>query len=362
MTLAPPVLDFLVRRDDWSETRFAEGPPPGALAAGRVRLRVDRFALTANNVSYALAGDLLGYWRFFPAEEGWGRIPVMGFGDVIASRHPAVAEGTRCFGFYPMSRTLDIEPGHVGSTQIMDAARHRDGLAPAYNQYVPTAGDALYSAAHEDELMLMRGLFMTSFLVDDHLGEHALFGARSVIVTSASSKTGVALAFQLSRGGRARAVGLTSPRHLAFVRGLGFYDEVHTYDEIGSLPAEEPVALVDMAGNGAVVNALHRHFGDRMKYSGSVGATHWREGGRADDLPGAKPEFFFAPGQIQKRSRQWGAEGLQQRLGDAWSEFRNASASWLCVVRGEGRDALSDVYRATLAGATRPHEGHVLSL
>jgi hypothetical protein len=149
-------LDFQVRRADWKRFRFVEGPVPD-LAPGQVLFRVDRFAFTANNISYALVGDALGYWRFFPAEEGWGRLPTMGFADVVRSTHPDVSEGTRCFGFYPMSRHLVIQPGHVSPAQIVDAAPHREGLAPAYAQYTPTANDPLYAPEHEDAIMLFRG-------------------------------------------------------------------------------------------------------------------------------------------------------------------------------------------------------------
>ena len=126
--MADTGLVFEVEKADWKKTRFVEGPVP-ELAPGQVLFRVDRFALTANNITYAVAGDMLGYWRFFPCEEGWGRIPVMGFADVIRSTHPAVKEGTRCFGFYPMGRHLVIQPGAVSAGQIVDAAPHRAGLA-----------------------------------------------------------------------------------------------------------------------------------------------------------------------------------------------------------------------------------------
>ena len=135
-----PSLDFLVQKNDWKTTRFDEAPAPAELEPGRVLFRVDRFALTANNITYALAGDSLGYWRFFPAPDGWGRIPVMGFGDVVRSTHAGVAEGTRCFGFFPMSRYLVIEPSRVSREQIVDGAAHRAGLAPTYSQYMPVDG------------------------------------------------------------------------------------------------------------------------------------------------------------------------------------------------------------------------------
>lgn len=357
-------LDFQVRKTDWKQTRFVSGPAPGDLEPGRVLFRVDRFALTANNITYALAGDGLGYWRFFPAEEGWGRIPVMGFGEVVRSTHPGVTEGTRCFGFFPMSRYLVIEPSRATKEQIVDGAPHRAGLAPVYGQYTPVLGDPLYSAAHEDAHLLLRGLFLTSFLVEDFLCERELFGARAVLISSASSKTSIALAFQVSRTGRAKAVGLTSARNLDFVKGLGCYDQVLTYEEIASLPAAVPAVFVDMAGNAGVQRAIHEHYRDQLKYSCGVGATHWSEANLAGgaDLPGPKPEFFFAPAQIQKRSKDWGPDGFQQRVGDAWRAFRDASSAWLHVVRGTGREALERVYQDTLAGRTQPQDGHVLSL
>jgi hypothetical protein len=353
-------LVFEVRKSDWKETRFVEGPVP-ELAPGQALLRVDRFALTANNVTYAFAGDMLGYWRFFPCEEGWGRIPVMGFADVIRSTHPAVKEGTRCFGFYPMGRHLVIQPGAVSPAQIVDAAPHRAGLAPAYAQYLPTTGDAVWSADREDQILLMRGLFMTSFLADDFLAEQGWRGARSVLISSASSKTSIALAFQVKQAGRVRALGLTSARNLGFVRGLGLYDEVVTYEEIPALPVE-PAVFVDMAGDGAVTAAVHRRFGDALAYDCTIGATHWSAERRSDALPGPKPEFFFAPAQIVKRSQDWGAQGLATRMAAAWTKFCDASDAWLRVVRSRGRADLARVYQDTLAGRTHPADGHILSL
>lgn len=354
-------VDFQVDRKDWKRTRFVDAPVP-EVEPGQILFRVDRFAFTANNVTYAVVGDALGYWRFFPCEEGWGRLPVMGFGDVVRSAHPDVAEGTRCFGFYPMSRYLVIQPATVSKTQIVDGAAHRAGLAPAYAQYSPAQHDALYQADHEDTLMLLRGLFMTSFLADDFLADHDHYGAESVIVSSASSKTSIALAYQVSQAGRARAVGLTSAGHLDFVRSLGCYDRVVSYDEISSLDAGAPAVFVDMAGSGKIQRAVHEHFGPQLRYSCSIGATHWQAERGDDTLPGPKPEFFFAPAQIQKRSQEWGPAEVQARLANAWSGFRRFTEEWLEIERGSGREAVERVYQDTLAGRTRPEQGHVLSL
>jgi NADPH:quinone reductase-like Zn-dependent oxidoreductase len=243
----------------------------------------------------------------------------------------------------------------------VDGAPHRADLAPVYAQYTPVDADPLYSAAHEDAHMLLRGLFLTSFLVEDFLREREHFGARAVLISSASSKTSIALAFQISRAGRVKAVGLTSERNLGFVKSLGCYDQVLRYDELDAMPAI-PVVFVDMAGNGHVVRAVHEHFRDQLKHSCSVGMTHWEAPRAAGDLPGPKPDFFFAPTQIQKRVKDWGAEGFQQRVGAAWRAFRTASSAWLHVVHESGREAVQRVYRDTVAGRSKPQNGHVLSL
>ena len=358
-------LEFEVQKADPGETRFVEMPIP-ELASGQVLFRVDRFALTANNITYALAGDAIGYWRFFPCEDGWGRIPAMGFADVIRSRHPDVHEGTRCFGWYPMGQHLVIEPGAVTPGQIVDAAPHRADLAPVYAQYLPTNGDPQYSQDREDQIMLMRGLFMTSFLADDYLADQDYNGASAVLITSASSKTSIALAYQVKQAGHSRAVGLTSARNEEFVRKLGFYDEVVLYDQVESLGVE-PAALVDMAGNPAVNAAVHHHYGEALKADLRIGITHgpglggFSMGGD-DGLPGAAPVPFFAPGQVAKRIKDWGAGGFAERVGGAWAQFCDASDAWLKVERCTGRDALSRIYAETLAGRARPANGHVLSL
>ncbi len=355
-------VDFLVDKSAWHKTRFVENSTSADLASGQVLFRVDRFAFTANNISYAGAGDLLKYWNFFPTEPGWGRLPTMGFADVIASTYEGVSVGTRCFGFYPMSKYLLIEPSSASPTSIIDGVPHRAELAPTYNDYRPTDTDPTYSAEYEDELMLTRGLFLTSFLADDFFAESNHYGATSVLISSASSKTSIALAFRVAEQGQVKTIGLTSARNLEFVESTGFYDRVLTYDAIGSLPTDEPSVFVDMAGNTKVSREIHEHFGSSLKYSMRIGATHWDAGGGDADLPGPNRAFFFAPSQIQKRVAEWGPQEFQERLGASLQAFIESTRKWLRVERGYGRDAVERIYQATLQGSARPDQGNVLSL
>lgn len=355
-------LEFIVDKSAWHKTRFVETEVSTDLAPGQVLFRVDRFAFTANNISYAMAGEMLRYWYFFPKEEGWGCLPTMGFGDVIASTHDDVAVGTRCFGFFPMAKHLLIEPASANPASIVDGVAHRQGLAPAYNQYQPVANDPVHSPEYEDELALMRGLFMTSFLAEDFLADSDLYGADSVVISSASSKTSIALAFVVAQKGRARAIGLTSARNRDFVESLGFYDQVLAYDEIGALPAGTKAVFVDMAGDTKVTRAVHEQLGESLVFSQRIGGTHWDAGGDDGDIPGPERQFFFAPAQIKKRLVDWGPQGFQERLGSSLHAFVESSAKWLRVERGYGRAVVERVYAATLDGSASPAEGNILSL
>lgn len=357
--------DFIVARSDLQQcqTIVTELPGSDALPAEALLVKVDRFAFTANNITYALLGEQLKYWQLFPAPDGFGIIPVWGFGDVVASRHPAVAKGERLFGYFPMATHLVIEAADVGKRGLRDAAAHRQGVAPVYNAYARVGDDPAFAGRQGDYQALLRPLFMLSFLVDDFLAEHAHFGATTVILSSASSKTAFGLAHLLHTQRKGiRVIGLTSPSHAAFVRSLGCYDEVVTYDAVDRLDAGTSAAFVDMAGNASLRAALHRRYGDNLVYSGRVGLTHQDVIDDADALPGARPTWFFAPDQIRKRAREWGPGGIEKRLGAAWQDFSPRLDGWLTIVDGRGPDAVQRIYLDTLQGRIPPDQGHMLTM
>ena len=355
---------FVVARDDLKQSRIVETELPDAsrLPDEALLVKVDRFAFTANNITYAVLGDQLKYWSLFPAPDGFGNIPVWGFGEVIASKHPAVPVGERLFGYFPMATHLVMEAADVSKRGLRDAAAHRQGVAPVYNAYARVSDDAAYAGRQGDEQALLRPLFMLSFLVDDFLAENEFFGARSVILSSASSKTAFGLAHLLHAREGLRVIGLTSAANADHVASLGCYHEVVTYDRVGALPQDMPVAFVDMAGNSELRARLHQHFGAQMKYSGRIGLTHRASSPDEPQLPGAKPTWFFAPDQIRKRAREWGPGGIERRLGAAWAGFAPDLQQWLKVIEGRGPEAVQRVYLDTLQGRIPPDQGHMLSL
>ena len=373
-------MDFEVDRRDFRRTRTTAGQNT-ALSPGEIRLAVERFALTTNNVTYAVVGDMLDYWGFFPTEAPWGRLPAMGLGSVVESAHPDIAAGSRYFGFYPMSSDVVIaaEPrtgtaaarsegaGPTDAAAFRDVGPHRAQHAATYTDFRDVATDAMFNPDKADEFLLLWGMFMTSFLVDDYLGdadaEGGVFrGAGQTLVTSASSKTSICLAACLARREGHHSIGVTSPRNRSFVEGLGLYDQVITYDEIDGTDAGVVSGLVDMAGSGRVRSTIHTHFADNLKFSIAVGATHWEQMGGDSDLPGPRPELFFAPGQSAKRARDWGPDELANRSARAFHDLLAHTERWLTVVHRTGPDGVEATYRELLEGRADPAIGYVCSM
>jgi hypothetical protein len=337
-----------VNRNDIREARIVTRPLR-ELAADDILLRVDRFALTTNNITYAAFGDELRYWNFFPAEAPWGIVPVWGFADVLESRHPDIAQGERLYGYFPMATHLVMRTGRITPGTLNDVSEQRAELPPAYNRYTRTKGDPAYVAAWEDYDSVLRPLFTLSFLVDDWLAEEKFFGARQIVITSASSKTALGTAFLLHARRDLDVVGLTSAGNVPFVEALRSYDRVLRYDDIASLSPNVPTVLLDIAGNRKVRRGLHEHFGDALKFSSAIGTTHAKETGDGP-MPGPKPVFFFAPDRIRVRFKDWGADGFAQRFGTSWKSFVGSTEQWITIVRGKGPEAVLETYRQIARG------------
>lgn len=353
--------DFLVKRDDLRECRTAESEAP-APAAGQALLRVDSFGLTANNITYAVMGEAMSYWDFFPAEEGWGRVPMWGFAEVERSEADGVEVGTRVYGYLPPSSQLLVTPVSVDPAGFVDGSPHRAALPSAYHRYLASAGDAFYRPDTEAIQMLLRPLFFTSFLIDDQLEDEGLAERGPIVISSASSKTAIAAAFLLAQRQGVELIGLTSPRSAEFVTGLGIYGRTVTYEEIETLE-RGPATYVDIAGDAAVRQAVHSHYGDELLHSMAVGVTHWEDFGGGDgELPGPTPTFFFAPDRVVKRSQDWGRAGLEQRVADAWHPFCEWTVGWLQTIPGEGFDGVRAAYLDVLEGRVAPNTAHVISL
>lgn len=367
---------YLVFKSDLQRIERVD-TPIRELESGAVRVRIDRFAFTANNVTYAVFGDAMQYWRFFPTEqldgvehpENWGRIPVWGFGDAIASNCPEIAVGERLYGYWPMSNTVDLKPGRTTAASFSDVSAHRADLHPVYNQYQRCASDPIYKPNTEAIQSVLRPLFMTAWLIDDFLADNVFFGAQAVLLSSASSKTAYSAAYALHQRPGLQVIGLTSAANRAFCEGLGCYTQVVTYDELEQIPSSLACVYVDMAGNGALRKAVHTRF-TALKHSCSVGASHVNDlggsggVGSSKDLPGPRATLFFAPAQSAKRVKDWGGAVFQQRLTEAWHRFvavaNHTERPWMRIELARGDAAIRSAYAQVLSGRDAASSGRVM--
>jgi hypothetical protein len=262
-----------------------------------------------------------------------------------------------------MSTHLIAEAGKITKSGFSDVSKHREKLAPIYSRFDDVRFNPLYEEEREDHDLLLRGLFLTSWLVDDFMFDNNHFDAEAYAITCASSKTSIALAFVAKQRGLKKTIGITSEKNRSFTESLDCYDEVISYNEVKTLNNAQKIMIVDMAGHYGAMKDLHEHFGDHVKYSCKVGATHLDNlEGDTSQFPGAKPTFFFAPTQAQKRTEEWGPGEVQKRIGMSLKEFQVHSDQWLNVSRSKGLDHIDDTFSKLVTGEIRPDTGLIISV
>lgn len=351
--------ELWVDRTDLRKTKIVkESTSP--LNEGEILVAIDEFGLTANNVSYAVSGATIGYWKFYPAPDNWGKVTVWGCANIIESRCDEIKVGERLWGFFPMASHATLQPGKIRDDQFGDVAPHREGLPgpDLYSTYRRTQTEPEIVQQYENERCCLFPLFATSFVIYDYLLYNKFFGAKQVVVGSASSKTGFGLAIMLHDDAAVsqKIVGVTSTPNKAFVDSLKCCDQVVVYGDEAQIDNTIPTAYVDMSGDIKLTSTLHNHLQNNMVESAMVGASHWEEGGKSVPLPGAKPKFFFAPTQIAKREKEWGPGETIKKAMEASFAVSSKVRDIMSVEWSEGAEAVNESWQNLLdnkiAGST----------
>ena len=358
-------------KSDLTKTRIIDSPSP-SLEEGDISVSIESFAFTANNVTYGVAGDTIGYWSFFPAEKNinneWGCIPVWGLAKVTHSNNKEINLGERLFGYFPAADTLNLRPIKISDQSFSDGRDHRKELPPVYNNYVRLSGDHNYDPSMDNIRSLLFPLHVTSFCLCDALQDESYLGASQIIIVSASSKTAIGLAQGLADIPDApKTVGLTSAKNSAFVKNLGCYDEVISYDQLETIDYQSKSVIVDMAGSREILGTLHGSLKDNMLKCFTVGMTHWDNEITAEDALGQamlrdRTEFFFAPAHIQKRIKDWGHEGYGEKTNTFMSSRALQSKEWMQVKTIIGLETFLPTYGKVVSGDINPNEGIIVKI
>ena len=357
--------ELWVDRTDYRHTQVERGDIPQP-EEGEILVAIDKFAITANNVTYAASGDLFGYWQFYPTgEDPWGKVTVWGIGEVIASQVDAIEVGERLYGFFPMSSHVVMTPGDVTPRGFTDAVAHRQALPGLYNHYARTAAEPAELQELEDERCIFFPLFMTGYVIADLLLDNDWYGVEQVVIGSASSKTGFSTAaFVRAAGFGGAIVGLTGEQNVPFAEALDCYDNVVPYGDLETLD-NAPAAYIDIAGDVGVRSRLHQHLKDAAVSTLLVGATHWDQFAKSVDggsLPGNEPEVFFAPAQIEKRDAEWGRGVMMGKAYTASINLVQKLAPTLMMESHAGAEACNRIWQALLDNEISGQRGVMLSL
>jgi hypothetical protein len=78
-------------------------------------------------------------------------------------------------------------------------------------------------------------------------------------------------------------------------------------------------------------------------------------------LPGAAPQFFFAPTELDRLVDGWGAAEYRRRTAEATSEFIDASRAWMSIDERRGPDGPASAWAAIYGGEVTPDVGVIAS-
>ena len=360
---------FQVNKTDFRKGKLIDTPTLDQLPIeeGEIIVKIDRFAYTSNNITYAVTGDMLQYWKFFPAigdhanEEGV--IPVWGFAEIVKSSIEELPEGDRLFGYFPTASFLKMKPKGITKQRILDGSEHRAQLPITYNLYKRVYGEEFYDKSTDNARMLLSPLLITAFLLWDLLKNNNWYDAQQILILSASSKTSIGLAYALHQDDSApKIIGLTSTRNLESIANLKLYDHIYDYKDSNKINNELSTLIIDMSGNKSLLKTLYEYLGDQRKYTVNVGITHWTNAGSGEKSLSLRSEFFFAPSQLQKLIKKWGPELLEQKTSAFFKESATAITQWLNFEKIDGLEGLQKIHPEVCKGSIPPNKGLIIEL
>ncbi len=368
--------------------------PP--LQQGQIRMRVDKVGLSANNMFYAQMGEapFLKFFSVYPVESRpeLANVPAWGSGTIVASANPDFEVGEHYRGFLHMANVVQMKAKRTADGFVAYGG-NRDKLNRAYNGFIKVRDEKspFHGTGSKADLATVAAPgALSGFILCELLRMNAFYGGDSIVLTSASSKLSLAIAFLLKaereQGTLKRVIGYSSPNNVEFVRSTGLFDDVLTYDqELPSDSSLKPV-LIDVAGDASIYRRIHK----RLAKGLAVGGTHSRAKSSTFAAFGpsgllkmigsmvAPPavgkwldknlhpplEMFFAPTVMTQLVARWGKNVLDEKCDAALAAFVDAALDnrWITVVRAESTGTIQSEYRRIVEGTVPPSEAIIVSL
>ena len=364
----PKKSQFQVVKSNFTKNNIQEIPEDHLnLSEGEILVQIDLFSFTSNNITYAVSGNIIRYWEFFPAlgeqTQEWGVIPVWGFADVVESKTESIPVGDRIFGYFPPATHLKMKADRITEKRFIDGSKHRATLPPTYNLYKRVLSESNYDKNFDRDRALFYPLYITSFCLWDSLKENNWHGAKQIVILSASSKTSIGLAYALHQDDSSpKAVGITSNQNIKAIEKLGFYDSSLTYEQLSNLDNSLPTVVVDMSGNNSVLVNLHQSLKNQMKFTLKVGLTHWKETNPNEGIIRERSKFFFAPSHIEKRIQDWGSSEFDRKTSSFLVAATTQTKKWLNYKELQGLKEIKTLYPDVCSGSIPANVGLIVKM
>lgn len=350
--------EILVKKENIATTKVAVDESPIMVNSNEICIEVKKFGLSTNNITYAVFGDAMQYWGYFPRGNGYGCVPVWGIGEIVETRLSELNEGEKIFGYFPMASHFKLAPKIDGDFCFTDTSEHRQQLHSWYNRYYKCSSDPLFSESSSEAQILLWALFMTGW----KLAETLRAKADTIIISSASSKTSTALAWALSRMTlRKQIIGLTSEKNISFVKSTNLFDVVVPYSNIDFDKTAGATAFVDVAGNHEVSAQIHRTYGDDLGHSVFLGATHRAMATDEGSLPGPAPELFFIPDEAEAAAKETGFKNFHLDFAKEWATYVPWASGWLDITHAHGIKEIEKGYLRMFSGDFSPNQATIYS-
>jgi hypothetical protein len=330
------------------------------LVQGQSRIQIERLAFSANNILYMTLGDKNGYWDLFPGDDAFGCPPAWGVGRVVETKSEHLSEGERLFGFFPIGSHCVLTPTNLGACHILDVAPNRMAVAPAYNRYSRLTHVSGYDGVDGDWRILLRPLAVVGMLVAQVLADNRFFEATSLVITSASSKTGIGVGSIVKQSNpEKRIIGVTAKSRVKFVQSLNVFDEVTAYGDYSSLQAESSL-LFDLTGSVSLVSELQQKLSSGLLKTWAAGRSHKTNHLSEQGVSGLVSERFFAPLYMSEYLSKWGGAEFEKRFSSAIEILKNVLVPHLTIDRIQTTTQLSDVYDAFLGNTITSNHGYII--
>uniref|UniRef100_A0A7S4Q336 Uncharacterized protein n=1 Tax=Alexandrium monilatum TaxID=311494 RepID=A0A7S4Q336_9DINO len=347
------------------------------LEPGKILLRVDKFAFSQMTLGYLMKGftrTFSAYHNFYNyGEEDSYRSACWGYATVMESAHPKVPVGTRLFGLVPPCK-YSLE--QVGGT----IPKSKNGMDPAVVEItmegVPFNLRRFQemeiveeSAANQDPLWedwrcVMKEVYTMAFYMDENLLVDTGM-INSVIISCASSKTGMALAFCLRMREMRYVVGLTSKEHLEFVKSTDLYHEVYTYDEVASLPNNHTIVYMDFKCDGELRQNITLRMGTNLMYNMVLGPAVFQRRMKDQVFEKRAREVLFDESTWRERRRMVAEvtkTGRNEKLRYSFKTFVDRMKRYIKLKHFSGGEALTKMYDRVYSNTAPPSEAYVCSM